>query len=157
MENNEELTQDEKVNKIIGTTSLICAPVAIQPIPFADIFILIPIQAFMVHKIAKIRGINLKESGAVDVVKYLGGVVGGGFAAQQTVIGLYKLGPPGFGGLMSIPLVAGLTFRMGKTMDLYFREKTKGREPNKEAMINAFKSGKREGKKINKDDVKNKM
>lgn len=157
IENNEALTSDEKVKKIIGTTSLICAAVAIQPIPFADIFILTPIQAFMGHKIAKIRGINLKESGVADVAKYIGGVVGGGFAAQQTAIGLYKLGLPVLGGLMSIPLVAGLTFGMGKAMDLYFREKVKGREPSKEALINAFKSGKSEGKKINKDSVKNKM
>ncbi|MDZ5711374.1 hypothetical protein [Jeotgalibacillus haloalkalitolerans] len=157
IENNDALTPDEKVNKMIGTTSLICAAVAIQPLPFADIFILTPIQAFMGHKIAKIRGIDLKESGAVNVLKYLGGVVGGGFAAQQTAIGLYKIGLPGLGGIMSIPLVAGLTFGMGKVMDLYFREKAKGKEPTKEELIRAFKSGKSEGKKMNKDDVRNKM
>ncbi|MCP3032916.1 hypothetical protein LF817_16445 [Halobacillus sp. A1] len=157
IEKNNLLTSDEKVTKIITTTSILCAAVAIQPIPFADIFILTPIQAFMGHKIAQVRGINLKEESVKEVIKYIGGVIGGGFAAQQTAIGLYKIGLPGIGGLMTIPLVAGLTFGLGKAIDLYFIEKAKGREPSKSDIINAFKLGKKTGKNISNDDVKKQM
>lgn len=153
IENNSRLSEDQKVNQMITTTSVLCAGVAIQPIPFADIFILTPIQAFMGHKIARIRGVDLKEDGVMEVVKYIGGIVGLGFAAQQTAIGLYKIGLPGLGGFMSIPLVGGLTFGMGKAMDLYFREKSKGRTPSKDDILKAFKSGKSEGKKIKKKDL----
>ena len=36
IEKSTNLTPDEKVNRIIGTTSALCAGIAIQPIPFAD-------------------------------------------------------------------------------------------------------------------------
>lgn len=157
IEKNDKLSPNEKVTQMITTTSIICAAVAIQPIPFADFFILTPIQAFMGHKIAQIRGYDLKEEGVFEVIKYLGGVIGGGFAAQQTAIGLYKLGLPGIGGLITFPLVAGLTFGIGKAMDLYFKEKANGRQATKSDIISAFKFGKKEGRKIKKDDVKKKM
>jgi uncharacterized protein (DUF697 family) len=154
IEKNESLTADQKVSKIITATAILCAGVAIQPIPFADMLILTPIQGFMGHKIAQIRGIQLKEEGVWEVLKYIGGVVGLGFAAQQTAIGLFKIGLPGLGGLVTIPLVAGLTMGIGKALDLYFRMKAEGRTPSDADILNAFKMGKKEGKKIKRSDLK---
>jgi uncharacterized protein (DUF697 family) len=155
VEKHPHLTADQKVNQVIRATAILCAGVAIQPIPFADIFILTPIQAFMGQKIAKIRGIDIKEEGAMEVIKFIAGMVGLGFAAQQTAIGLFKMGLPGLGGFITIPLVAGLTYGIGKAVDLYFKNKAIGRTPSKEEIIQAFRQGKREGKKIKQDDLKN--
>ncbi|MDR9756702.1 MAG: DUF697 domain-containing protein [Thermacetogeniaceae bacterium] len=148
IERRQDLSADEKVNKIIYTTAAICAGVAIQPIPFADMPILTAIQAFMGHKIGKVRGVNIAEEGVWEVIKAIGGVVGLGFAAQQTAIGLYKLGLPFLGGLMTVPLVGGLTVAIGRAMDVYFVMKAQGREPSPEAIKRAFNQGKQEGKKI---------
>ncbi len=104
---------------------------AIQPIPFADIFILSPIQAFT-QKIAKIKEIDIKEEGAMEVITFIAGMVGIGFATQQTAIGLFKMGLPGLGGFMTIPLVARLTYGIGKAVDLYFKNKAIGRTPSKQ-------------------------
>ncbi len=157
IEQNNELSDDEKVNKIITNTSIVCAAVAIQPIPLADIFILTPIQAFMGYKIAQIRKVNLKEESSLDVLKYIGGVVGAGYVAQQTAIGLYKIGLPGIGGFMSIPLVGGLTFGIGKAMDLYFNKTVNGEDISQEEIKLAFKEGKKHGSKINTKDVKKRV
>jgi uncharacterized protein (DUF697 family) len=154
IEKNPNLTPDQKVNKIIYATAALCAGVAMQPIPFADALILTPIQGFMGHKIAQVRGIELKEEGVWEVIKYIGGIVGLGFAAQQTAIGLFKLGLPFIGGLITIPLVAGLTMGIGKSIDLYFQAKAKGKTPSKDDILKAFQSGKKEGKKIKRSDIK---
>lgn len=148
IERSPDLSPDQKVNKMINTTAIICAGVAMQPIPFADMPILTGIQAFMGHKIAKVRGVNIAEEGVWEVIKSIGGVVGLGFAAQQTVIGLYKIGLPFLGGLMTVPLVGGLTVAIGRAMDVYFVMKAKGRKASPEAIKRAFNQGKKEGKKI---------
>lgn len=40
IENRTDLTDDQKVSQIIVIFSTVCAGVAVQPIPFADMFIL---------------------------------------------------------------------------------------------------------------------
>jgi uncharacterized protein (DUF697 family) len=148
IEKNERLTADQKAEKIIWTTAGLCAAIAVQPIPFADMPVLTGIQAFMGYKLGKIRGYDVSEKGVWEVLKHIGGVVGLGFAAQQTAIGLYKLGLPGLGGLMSVPLVGGLTFGIGKAMDLYLQARAQGRVPTDEEIKKAFQMGKKQGKTI---------
>lgn len=77
----------------------------------------------MGFKIASVRGLDLTENDARGALKPVAGAVGLGFLAPQGVIGLYKLGLPFIGGLMTFPLVAGMTVGIGKAMDLYFRMK----------------------------------
>ena len=76
IENRTDITDDQKVTQIIKTFSAACAAIAIQPIPFADIFVLTPIQAYMGTRIGAIRGIPISESKATDIIKELAGVVG---------------------------------------------------------------------------------
>ncbi len=63
--------------------STVCAAIAIQPIPFADIFILTPLQAYMGVRISAIRRVPLSEKQASDLIKEIMGVVGMGMLAQQ--------------------------------------------------------------------------
>lgn len=153
IERNSAYTDDEKVQRLIFTTSALCAGIAIQPIPFADMPILTTIQGFMGWEIAKIRGIELTQEGTLEVVKYLGGVVGAGWLAQHGIIGLYKAGLPFLGGLMTIPLVFGITFGIGRAMDLYFCAKKQGRMPTAEEIKRAFARGKDEGKQTGKSEA----
>jgi uncharacterized protein (DUF697 family) len=157
IEAREDLSDDEKVSRIINIFSVFCAAIAVQPIPFQDIFVLTPLQAFMGSRIAAIRGMPLGESKAVDLIKELGGVIGLGMLAQQTVLGLYKVGLPFLGGFMSIPLVYGLTYAIGRVMDEYFRRKVRGEKISKERLKDIFKEAKKEGKraaKSRKEEIK---
>ena len=58
IEKRSDLTDDQKVSHIIVIFSTVCSAVAVQPIPFADIFILTPLQAFMGTRISAIRGLQ---------------------------------------------------------------------------------------------------
>ena len=146
------ISEDEKIEKIVLLFSTVCAAVAIQPIPFADIFILTPIQAYMGTRIAKIRGYSFSMN---EVYKEIIGLLGLSFLAQQTAIGLYKTIIPFLGAITTIPLVFILTYTMGKVMDFYFVSKTKGEVPTKEDLVNAFKNINKKAKKnFNKEEIK---
>jgi len=147
-----DISDDEKVKKTIRFFGIVCAATAIQPIPFADIFVLTPIQAYMGTRIAKIRGYDFSIS---QVYKEILGVIGMAYMFQQGVIGLYKLGLPFLGAFTTMPLVFALTFAGGKMMDLYFVSKTKGKDLSKEELLKAFKESRKKAKKdFSKDSIK---
>jgi len=137
--------QKSQVNKTIHLFSGICAGVAVQPIPFADIIILTPIQMGMGAKIAALHGVPLGESDANQIWKEILGAIGLGLLAQQIAIGLYKTILPFMGAVTTIPLVYGLTFGIGKVMDKYFEAKSRGQKLTKQQMKGIFKEGKKEG------------
>jgi uncharacterized protein (DUF697 family) len=144
----------KKVDKLVLRFAGICGAVAVQPIPFMDIFILTPIQLYMGTLIAEARGYKFSMSG---IYKEILGVLGLSFLAQQTAIGLYKLGLPFIGGFMTIPLVFILTYAIGKVMDFYFVSKTQGKTLTKDDLKNFFKQARKDTKKnFSKDEIKKK-
>ena len=157
IESNDTLSTEQKVSRIINYTAAACAAIAIQPIPFADFFILTPIQAYMGTRLAAIYGIKIKEQKATEIVKQIGGTVGLGVLAQQLVIGAYKTVIPFLGAVTTIPLVYGMTFAIGKVMQCYFKARSEGRELTDREMKNiwkeSFKKGKKQGE-ANKDSIK---
>lgn len=150
IEKRNDLTDDEKVSHIIVIFSTVCAGIAVQPIPFADIFILTPLQAFMGAKISSIRGVPLSEKETSDVIKELMGVVGIGMVAQQLGIAAAKIFFPIFGGIATVPVVFSLTYAIGRVMDVYFCHKAAGKTASPEALKEAWKRAKAEGEKEGK-------
>lgn len=147
IEERTDLTIDEKVSQITHITCATCAGVAIQPIPFADILILSPIQAYMGSRIAAIRGVPVNESEASDVITEILGVIGMGFAAQQIAIGIWKTLIPGAGGFMTIPIVYGLSYAIMRVMDAYFEAKADRRKLTPEQIKAIWKNAKAEGER----------
>lgn len=145
-----DLSSAKKISKMTHLASATCAGIAIQPLPFADIFILTPIQGYFASRIAAIHGIQLSENEAMDWVKELIGLVGLGIAAQQLALGVWKIVTFGLGGLLSIPLVYGLTFAIMKVTDVYFAHKARHEKLSEERIKavwkQAFKEGKKQGK-----------
>lgn len=153
-----DISSDEKVSRISHYACITCAAVAVQPIPFADIFILTPIQAFFASRIAAIRGVPVTESDANDWIKEIIGMMGMGFLAQQLAIGVWKTVSFGAGGLLTIPLVYGLTYAIMRVADVYFSAKAR-HEDLSEAQIkavwkHAFKDGKQAGKQAEQEQAK---
>ena len=158
IEHRTDITNDEKAELIIKLFSGTCAAIALQPIPFADFFVLTPIQAYMGARLAAIRGSNTSESEIKTILKEIASVIGLGLLAQQLAIGAYKTFIPFLGAITTIPIVFGLTYAIGKTMDSYLIKKSKGVPISKEEMKELFdemlKKGKKEGKE-NKESIKN--
>lgn len=150
-----DISDDEKVSRIIKIFSTTCATLAVQPIPFADIFVLTPIQAFMGTRIGAIRSVPVSEAKATDIIKEIAGVVGLGLLAQQLVIGGYKTFIPFLGALTTIPIVYGMTYAIGKVIDVYFIKKKRNQkfdpEELKRIWEETLKQKKAEGKEKRKD------
>lgn len=147
IESRKDISDDDKVQRILVIFASVCAGVAVQPIPFADIFVLTPIQAYMGTRISSIRGIPLNEKDAGDILKEISGVVGLGMIAQQIALGLYKVGLPFLAGITTIPLVFGLTYAVGKVMDTYFIQAAKGKRMNPEDIRREWDRAREEGKR----------
>jgi uncharacterized protein (DUF697 family) len=115
-----DISADAKVNKITHICCATCSAVAVQPIPFADYFILTPIQIYMGSRIAAIREVPMSDADVSIVMKEIFGALGMGFVAQQVALGVWKFVIPGASGFMTIPIVYGLTFAIMRVMDSYF-------------------------------------
>lgn len=107
------INKKTKVNMVIHATALICAIVAVQPLPFADIMILTPIQLVMVTALNRILGNPFEKSKLNEILTSLLGVIGWGTLAQQVILGLYKSVIPFLGGFTTIPLVYASTYALG--------------------------------------------
>ena len=138
IEQREDLTADAKVQQVIQISASICAGVAVQPIPFADIFILTPLQALMGERIGAIRGFPVSNKQSTDLIKEISGIAGLGLIAQQIALGAYKVGLPGLAGFTTIPLVFGLTYAMGQVINEYFVRKGKGEQISKKEIKDLF-------------------
>lgn len=148
------ISPDKKVDKLLVRFAGICGAIAVQPIPFADIFILTPIQLYMGTLIAEARGYKFSMS---EIYKEILGLIGLAYLAQQTAIGLYKTILPFLGAITTIPLVFILTYAIGKVMDYYFVSKTEGKKVTKDDLIKAFKEARKDAKKnFTKDEIRKK-
>ena len=150
IEKRDDLMVEEKVKRITHITCATYAGIAIQPIPFADIFILTPIQAYMGSRIAAIRGVPVSDSEAEVIIKEILGVIGMGFAAQQIALGLWKTFTFGIGGLATIPIVYGLSYAIMRVMDAYLEAKAAKRVLSPEEIRAIWKNAKQEGEKHGK-------
>lgn len=125
IENRADLRTDEKASRVINIFAITCAATAVQPIPFADYFILTPMQAWMGERLSAIHGMPLSGKGAADLLKEIGAVCGFGLAGQQFVLGCYKTFVPFLGGVTTFPLVYGSTYAIGRAMDAILAAKAR--------------------------------
>lgn len=151
------IDKDVKIQLIIHATSLICAIVAVQPIPFADIFVLSPIQLIMVTALNKILDDPFEKSSLKEVLTSLLGVVGWGTLAQHVILGLYKTILPFMGALTTIPLVYAATYALGTGAKILIEtrknDQTISDEELKRAVVQAKKEAEGSQKKLSLKDA----
>ena len=145
IESRDDLSADEKSNRIVTIFSATCAGAAVQPIPFADIFVLTSIQSYMAERLAAVRGVPMSKASVMEILTDLLKVIGLGMVAQQVALGLYKVGLPFFAGFTTIPLVYGLTYGIGKVLDCLFIARAKGIKLSPEEIKNIWANVKKEG------------
>lgn len=152
------MSEELKSETIIHATALICAIVAIQPLPFADLFILSPIQVVMVTYLSKILGINEENIKSKEILVYLVGTVGWGVLSQQAILGLYKTIIPYAGGITTIPLVYMATYGLGRACKVLIKSKRENKHISKSTLKKirdeAIEEIKRENRNFSIDAIK---
>lgn len=146
IENRRDLTKEQKLSKIKTIACSTCAAIAVQPIPFADIYILTPVQGYFGARVAAIHGVPVSDGEATDNIKAVIALIGMGLIAQQFVIGIWKIVSGGLGGFVTIPLVYGLSYAVMEVIDAYYANKSKGVNLQKDQMEAIFRQAIKEGK-----------
>ena len=159
IEKRDDLSQSQKSNRIIHLFSGVCAGIAIQPIPFADIFVLTPIQVLMGERLAAIWGVPVTESSISAVIKDILKIGGMGLLSQQLAIGAYKTFLPFMGAVTTVPLVYGLTYAIGTVLSEMYKRRSRGEsklsdEELRKIWNESRKKGKEKYKKGDEIDIK---
>ena len=124
-----QLTDEDNVEQVIKSAAILSGAIAVEPIPFADILLITPVQAKMVLHIGKIYGFEITPERAAEIAQELGATVAYGLAARQVMRGLAKMALPLVGGLITAPAVYGWTFALGRLAQNYFERKHAGLPP----------------------------
>ncbi|ACO46613.1 YcjF family protein [Deinococcus deserti] len=124
-----ELSLEENVDEVIKSAALLSGAIAVEPIPFADMLLITPVQAKMVLHIGKVYGFDVTPERASEIARELGVTFAYGLAARQVMRGLAKMALPVIGGLITAPAVYGWTFALGRMAQNYFERRREGLPP----------------------------
>ncbi|ADH97758.1 GTPase [Salisediminibacterium selenitireducens] len=141
-----ELAVRKISNSMIKGFGLASATVALTPIPFSDIAILVPMQLILVIMIGYLSGSNVDKESAKEFLVSLGRVGAAGFGlrvlAQQGSKAL-NLVAPGAGSAVSSSVAFAGTFAIGKAAQAYFIEQV-----NEEDLPEIMKKAHEEGEAL---------
>ncbi len=108
--------KDASVEALIRSASAAAGVVALQPIPFLDAVLLVPIHVAMFEAIGRVRGYRLDRKSVLETLK----AWRQSLWVQQAAVTLPKLVPV-YGAALSAVSAQALTYAMGRLADRYFR------------------------------------
>jgi uncharacterized protein (DUF697 family) len=114
--------EHETAQRLIRERALLCSGIALEPIPFLDLAIILPVHIKMVFDIGKVYGFELTTERAKEIVFELAGTVAINYAARVATRSALKF-VPGVGSLLASPLMYGTTFALGNLAERYFRSR----------------------------------
>ncbi|TDE85772.1 YcjF family protein [Deinococcus sp. S9] len=142
------LSREENVEEVIRGAALLSGAIAVEPVPFADILLITPVQAKMVLHIGKIYGFDLTPARAREIVQELGATVAYGLVARQVMRGIAKLALPVIGGLITAPAVYGWTFALGRLAQNHFERKRAGLPESRREQVRIVQEAKGQARRV---------
>ncbi len=142
------LTPEQNAEEVIRSASLLAGAIAVEPLPFADLLLITPLQVKMVLHIGKVYGFEVTSARAREIVQELGATVAYGIAARQVMRGIAKLALPVIGGLITAPAVYGWTYALGRTAEAYFVRKQGGQPFGKPQQIEVAQEARKASRNI---------
>lgn len=146
IESREDISTEEKSNRIIHLFCASCGALATQPLPGYDIFYLTPMQFYMATRLSAIHDLKLKKATIWEILTDMGKVAGLGYLAMHLTVAGYKTIIPFYGSITTVPMVYGMTYAIGRLLnEMYIRRsKNKDKMTNKE-IKEMFEKLKKEG------------
>jgi uncharacterized protein (DUF697 family) len=150
--------EHERARGVTERSSLWCAAVSIEPIPWLDLAVQLPIQLRMVMEIGKIYGFELNSNRAHKVLLELTGVVAYTYVTRSVARGFLKFVPV-VGGLLNVPFTYAGTYALGHVAERYFRAKRQDLPPlsnteRREWITSLSNEGKRIARQLKPEDFK---
>lgn len=145
---NPEQSRDENAEEVIKSAALLAGAIAVEPIPFADILLITPVQAKMVLHVGKIYGFDITPERALEIARELGATIAYGLAARQVMRGLAKLALPVIGGLITAPAVYGWTYALGRVAQSYFERRVQGLPDSPQVRTQVIQEAKQQSRRV---------
>ncbi|MEY4532212.1 MAG: hypothetical protein RLZZ156_2935 [Deinococcota bacterium] len=112
--------EHEETVRIIKERALWCAGVSLEPVPFLDLAVILPLHVKMVWDIGKAYGFALTRERAKEIALELAGTVALNYATRLATRSAMKA-IPFFGAVLNAPLVYASTYALGVVAERYFR------------------------------------
>lgn len=141
-------TNDENAEEVIKSAALLSGAISVEPIPFADILLITPVQAKMVLHVGKIYGFEMTTERALDIAQELGATIAYGLAARQVMRGVAKLALPVIGGFITAPAVYGWTYALGRLAQSHFERKLQGLPDSRASRVQVVQEAKQQSRKV---------
>ncbi|MBX7099772.1 MAG: DUF697 domain-containing protein [Myxococcaceae bacterium] len=109
--------QDKAARDVVNLCGYACAVVAVSPIPFSDVVLMLPVQSAMVVTVGHIYGRKVTQAAAKDLILELGATAGLGLLARQGLKALL----PVVGALLTVPAAFAANWAMGRVAMEYFK------------------------------------
>ncbi len=142
------LSREENAEEVIKSAALLSGAIAVEPIPFADMLLITPVQGKMVLHIGKIYGFDITPERSLEIAREIGVTIAYGMAARQVMRGLAKLALPVIGGLITAPAVYGWTFALGRLAQNYFERRALGLPDSRREQVKVVQEAKRDSRRV---------
>lgn len=142
------LSPEQNAEEVIRGAALLTGAIAVEPLPFADLLLITPVQLKMVLHIGKIYGFEVSPERAQEIVRELGVTVAYGMAARQVMRGLAKLALPLLGGLITAPAVYGWTYALGRLAENYFETRRAGLPADRQQQVQVVQDARKRVKGV---------
>jgi uncharacterized protein (DUF697 family) len=113
--------QHEVAHVLVKSTTAICAAIGAQPIPLADLPILITLQLVMVSGIMYVSGRERSLRAATEFIGALGANVGAGMLLREGTRAVLKFFP-GWGNVVCGMVAGAGTYAIGRAATVFFLE-----------------------------------
>ncbi len=152
------LDERGNVEKVVAETGVVAGLIScVQPIPLADIVVLTPLHVKMTLQIGKIKGFEVTQERALDIVREVIGVAWLALASQAVIGVIGKLIPVARV-VFNFTLNYAATWAIGNVVDYYFDCLREGTIPSAEVMkdlfAEEFRVGKKRGEAFDPNDMK---
>lgn len=141
-------SREENSEDVIRNAALLSGAVAVEPLPFADLLLITPLQIKMVLHVGKVYGFEITSERAREIMQELGATVAYGMVARQFMRGIAKLALPLVGGLITAPAVYGWTYALGRLSEQYFEQKRQGLPFDQKQRVEVVQEAKKKTKNI---------
>jgi uncharacterized protein (DUF697 family) len=140
-----------QVDQAIADAGVVAGFVScVQPFPAADLFILMPLHAKLAVQIGRIKGFEVTQERAGQIVREVMGVAWLALTSQA-LIGIVGKAVPVVRPILTYPLNYAATWAIGQAVAYYFDCLLEGREPTKAQLREVFAEQLQRGRKQGED------
>ncbi len=140
------LDEQENVERVVAETGVVAGVIScLQPIPLADIVVLAPLHVKMTLQIGRIKGFEVSQERAVEIVREVLAAAWLALASQAVIGVIGKLIPPARA-VFNFTLNYAATWAIGSVVAYYFDCLREGTSPSADVMKELFAEELRAGK-----------